>query len=236
MDKSPYTMIDQASNGAPLLPGDDRQESNFRRIDRTARASAAPAHGEAERHEDPGYPTARRARGEDKASRTDQSESPAVTSKPWWQAETSTVADVMSTNPKTVRSDANIREVADIMLQEDVGMVPVVENDGRLYGIVTDRDIVVRGLVTGRSLDTCRARDVATTNLEVASPNDSLSAVIDLMGRERIRRVPVLDPNDHLVGIVALADIANRDDYAEVLQQALQKISGRRSFWTRMWR
>jgi CBS domain-containing protein len=122
------------------------------------------------------------------------------------------------------------------MLEEDVGVVPVVEADGRLWGIVTDRDIIVRGLVKGRSIETCTAADVATTNIEVASTHDSLSEVIELMGRERIRRVPVLDDDDKLVGILALADIASRADYREDLQQAFQKISGRRSFWSRIWR
>jgi CBS domain-containing protein len=142
----------------------------------------------------------------------------------------------MTTRPRTVRPDASIREIAELMLEEDVGVVPVVEADGRLSGIVTDRDIVIRGLVKGRSVEACTARDVATTNLEVASTHDSLSEVIELMGRERVRRVPVLDDDDKLVGILAMADIASRADYSEDLQHALQKISGRRSFWSRIWR
>ena len=245
MDKSPYTMTDQASNGLPLSPIDDRRESNFRRIDRAARTSTVPTHAEAERQETPGYPTVRwrSEPGDDQEARAEppraheQSERPSSAgSKAWWQAETLTVADVMTTNPKTVRPDASIREIADLMRQEDVGVVPVVEEDGRLQGVVTDRDIVVRGLVSGRSIETSRARDVATTNLEVASVHDSLSDVIELMGRERIRRVPVLDQHDKLVGILAMADIANRADYREDLQHAFQKISARRSFWSRMWR
>jgi len=246
-DKTPFTGIDQANNGLPILPhADNRQESNFRRIDRSAQGPApTPSRAEAERAEIPGYAPARRhsGPGDDQPrgagrsqSPPDQSEIPPAMAKPWWQAEALTVADVMTTRPRTVGPDAGLREIAELMREEDVGVVPVVETDGRLWGIVTDRDIVVRGLVNGRAVDTCTASDVATTNLAVASTDDSLSEVIELMGRERIRRVPVLDDHDKLVGIVALADIASRADYREDLQQALQKISGRRSFWSRIWR
>lgn len=246
-DQTPYTGIDQASNGLPILPrADNRQESNFRRIDRSGRgAPSTTSRVEAERAEAPGYAPARRhsGPGDDQPAGVgrsqrapDQSETPPATAKPWWQAEALTVADVMTTRPRTVGPDASLREIAELMLEEDVGVVPVVETDGRLWGIVTDRDIVIRGLVKGRSVDTCTASEVATTNLEVASTHDSLSEVIELMGRERIRRVPVLDDDDKLVGILAMADIASRADYREDLQQAFQKISGRRSFWSRIWR
>lgn len=154
----------------------------------------------------------------------------------WWQSETLTVADVMTKNVKSVDSEAGVREIAEIMRQEDVGVVPVVRADGRLFGLVTDRDIVVRGLVPGKSLDECRAKDVATRDIEVASTHDSLSDIIDLMGRQQVRRVPVVDDSDRLVGIVSLGDIANRADYDDELQRAFEKISGRRSFWSRIWR
>jgi len=154
----------------------------------------------------------------------------------WWQRESLTVADVMTTKPRTVELETRVPDIAEIMRAEDVGVVPVVRGDGRLWGIVTDRDIVVRGIREGQSIKECRAKDLATTDVEVVAPNDSLSAVIELMGRERVRRVPVIDQGDRLVGIVALGDIANRADYHEDLQDALEKISGRRSFWSRIWR
>ena len=189
-DSTPYARIDQASNGLPLVPNaENRRESNFRRIDRSPRATTTPSRLEAERAEGPNYPRVRRhsgpgddqlARAERTPSTRDQSEIPPSTAKPWWQAEALTVADVMTTRPRTVRPDASVREIAELMLEEDVGVVPVVEADGRLWGIVTDRDIVIRGLVKGRSV--------------------------------------------------------GRADYREDLQEALQKISGRRSFWSRIWR
>lgn len=154
----------------------------------------------------------------------------------WWQREALTVADVMTTNIKSVDPDATAREIAEIMRQEDVGVVPVVKSDGRLYGLVTDRDIVLRGFNSGTAIDECRAKDLATRDLEVASPEDPLSDVINLMGRQQIRRVPVVNDRDKLIGIVSLADVANRADQHDDLQRAFEKISGRRSFWSRIWR
>jgi CBS domain-containing protein len=142
----------------------------------------------------------------------------------------------MTRDLKTVGPEATIREVVEIMRREDVGVVPIVGDGGRLHALVTDRDIVVRGVADGKSIDQLRAKDVATTDIEVVSARDSLSDVIHLMGRQQIRRVPVVDEGDRLVGIVSLADIANRADQDEELQKAFEKISGRRSFWSRIWR
>ena len=154
----------------------------------------------------------------------------------WWHHEALTVREVMTTNPRTVTPEASLRDVVDIMRNEDVGAVPVVKSDGRLWGIVTDRDIVIRGLADGPSIADRVAADVATTDLEVASESDYVADVIGLMGREKVRRVPVVDDGDRLVGIVSLADVANRADHHEDLQDALKRISGRRSFWNRIWR
>jgi len=163
--------------------------------------------------------------------------SPAQTSSSsWWQKESLLASDVMTTRPRTVTPDARLRDVADIMRTEDVGAVPVVHGDGRLWGMITDRDIVIRALAGDKSIDSCTAKDVATTDLDVATPDDSLSRIIDLMGRERIRRVPVVDVNDRLVGIVSLSDVAQHADHHEDLQHALRRISARRSFWSRIWR
>jgi len=178
-----------------------------------------------------------RDRGGDRArdrDRDDRRERSARSS--WWQRESLTVADVMTSDVKSVSPDATARDIAEIMKQEDVGVVPVVHADGRLLGLVTDRDLVIRGLAGGHTLETCRADSLATTDIEVVSTRDPLSAVLELMGRQQIRRVPVIDEHDRLVGIVAIADITRQADYHDDLQQALEKISGRRSFWSRIWR
>ena len=157
-------------------------------------------------------------------------------SSSWWQKESLAASDVMTTRPRTVTPDARLRDIADIMRTEDVGAVPVVHADGRLWGMITDRDIVIRALAGDKAIDTCTAKDVATTDLDVATPDDSLARIIELMGRERIRRVPVVDASDRLVGIVSLADVAHHADHHEDLQHALRRISARRSFWSRIWR
>ena len=163
---------------------------------------------------------------------------PSVPASPssWWQKESLVASDVMTTRPRTVTPDARLRDIAEIMRTEDVGAVPVVHQDGRLWGMITDRDIVIRALAGDKSIDSCTAKDVATTDLDVATPDDSLSRIIELMGRERIRRVPVVDASDRLVGIVSLADAAQHADHHEDLQHALRRISARRSFWSRIWR
>ncbi|MES1207313.1 MAG: CBS domain-containing protein [Pseudomonadota bacterium] len=142
----------------------------------------------------------------------------------------------MTNAVRTVGPDATVRDIAQIMREEDTGVVPVVTDDRRLFGLVTDRDIVVRGLTDNKAITDLRARDLATRDLEVSSPADPLSEILDMMGRQQIRRVPVVDENDVLVGIVSLADVANRADHHHDLQQALERISGRRSFSNRIWR
>jgi CBS domain-containing protein len=168
--------------------------------------------------------------------RNESGEFPRQTSSSWWQKESLVASDVMTTRPRTVTPDARLRDIAAIMRSEDVGAVPVVHGDGRLWGMITDRDIVIRALAGDKSIDTCTAKDIATTDLDVATPDDSLSRIIELMGRERIRRVPVVDADDRLVGIVSMADVAQHADHHEDLQHALRRISARRSFWSRIWR
>ncbi|HUM10642.1 MAG TPA: CBS domain-containing protein [Myxococcaceae bacterium] len=105
-----------------------------------------------------------------------------------------------------------------------------MDGAGRLQGILTDRDIVVRGLVDlgGER----RTEDVMTDDVSAVMEDEPLTSVLDLMGSRQIRRVPVVDRNDRLLGIISMADIANRADYDEDLQDAFERISSRRSFWS----
>lgn len=156
-----------------------------------------------------------------------------------WYREPLAVAELMTCDVKTVTGDTSLAEVAALMREEDVGSVPIVDEARHLEGIVTDRDIVVRGIAGERSQveeRELRARDVATKDVEAVSSRDSISHVLELMGRKQIRRAPVVDENHRLVGMISLGDIASRADYDQELQEALQRISGRRSFWSRIWR
>jgi CBS domain-containing protein len=151
-----------------------------------------------------------------------------------WQRESLTVRDIMTHNIKAVSPESTLKEAAQIMRDENVGIVPVVDQNRRLLGVLTDRDIVVRVVAEDRMPAQVRVQEVMTEDVEVVTEDEEVRDVIELMGKKQIRRVPVVDQNDRLVGIVSLGDIANRADYDEELQEALQKISSRRSFWNRL--
>ncbi|MDQ3697280.1 MAG: CBS domain-containing protein [Gemmatimonadota bacterium] len=151
-----------------------------------------------------------------------------------WHREPSVARDIMTKNPKCVTREGGLQDIARIMREEDTGVVPVIETDGRLLGLVTDRDIVLRSLSEGKNPLELTATDVMTDDVEAVTPDESLREVVDLMGEKQIRRVPVVDSNDRLVGIISMGDVANRADYDEDLQEALEEISARRSFWTRL--
>ncbi|MBF5043748.1 CBS domain-containing protein [Aggregicoccus sp. 17bor-14] len=150
-----------------------------------------------------------------------------------WQREPLTAQEIMTRNPRTVRRDSPLRDAAQIMKDENVGIVPVVDENLRLVGVLTDRDVVVRAFVDERQPHTLRVSDVMTDDVEAVTPEESIHELIELMGRKQIRRVPVVDREDRLLGIIAMADIANRAEQDEELQAALERISSRRSFWSR---
>jgi CBS domain-containing protein len=141
----------------------------------------------------------------------------------------------MTTEVKVASRGTPLSEIAALMRSEGVGMLPVVDGDGRLLGLVTDRDLVVRGFASGRPVDALKAEDVMSDELVAVAPEDPIRGVLEMMGRRQVRRVPVVDEADRLVGIVSIADIASRADYDHELQDAFERISARRSFWSRLW-
>jgi CBS domain-containing protein len=124
------------------------------------------------------------------------------------------VRDVMTSNPETVSERDSLRDVARIMKDRDTGVVPVV--DGRkIIGLITDRDIVVRGLAEGKNLESATVTDVMTRQVRSVRDDSSVNDALELMTRADIRRVPVVNGQDELVGIVSLGDISintNKDD------------------------
>lgn len=153
-----------------------------------------------------------------------------------WTREPVLARDIMTSNPSAVRPQAALREIARIMRDENTGIVPVCEADGRLLGVVTDRDIVMRTLADDESPLQATARDVMTDDVEAVTPDEELRDVVHLMGERQVRRIPVVERGDRLVGIISMADVATRADYDEDLQDALEEISARRSFWSRLFR
>src|SRR3712207_766444 len=117
--------------------------------------------------------------------------------------------DIMSTNPTCVTPETPLVEAARVMKEENIGIVPVVESSGsrRLVGVLTDRDIAVRAAAEGRDGSTTSVGHVMSSNVRTSSPDDSVDDIMDLMGREQVRRVPIVDERGTLVGIVAQADI-----------------------------
>jgi CBS domain-containing protein len=119
------------------------------------------------------------------------------------------VRDVMTANPVSVADDADLIRVAEIMRDRDIGDV-VVRSNGSVVGIVTDRDLVVRGLAEG-NIELLTARDVCSRDLTSVSSEDSASTAVDLMRQKAIRRLPVIDDGE-LVGIVTIGDLAQDRD------------------------
>ena len=117
-----------------------------------------------------------------------------------------TVADVMTPGVETTTSSEALRDVARTMREGDFGSMPVVD-DGRLVGILTDRDIVVRGVAEGLDPTVARVGDVASRTPVAVAPDQDLDEAMELMAEHRVRRLPVLD-GGRLVGVVSQADVA----------------------------
>ena len=132
--------------------------------------------------------------------------------------------EIMSKNPRTVTPETTIQEAARLMKDEDVGVLPVVESASsrRLLGVVTDRDITVRVVAEGRS--SASVRDAMTSGVKTAKADDSVKDVMQLMGKEQVRRIPIVNDRGELVGIIAQADIVLEGDDKRA-EETIEKIS-----------
>ena len=117
------------------------------------------------------------------------------------------LSEILTRNVETIGPDTSAREAAQRMRSMDVGSLPVC--DGRtLLGMVTDRDLAIRVLAEGRDPNATPVRDAMTPDVTYAFEDDDVQRAAELMKEQQIRRLPVLDREKHLVGIVALGDIA----------------------------
>lgn len=123
----------------------------------------------------------------------------------------------------------SMHEVAMMLRDGDMGSVPVVE-DGRLVGIVTDRDIVVRALAEGKGPDT-PVSEAMTTEIFSVGPDSFVFEAVRLMGDKQVRRVPVLNEDGSLAGIIAMADIALEMEDEREIAETLEEISSGAAFW-----
>jgi CBS domain-containing protein len=117
------------------------------------------------------------------------------------------VSDVMTSRPRAATPDTPVRQVAELMAAEDVGAVPVVDGD-RLLGMVTDRDIVIRAIAKGKDPQQTTASDIASSDLVTLEPDQDLDDALKLMAEYQVRRLPVVDEDNRLVGVVSQADVA----------------------------
>jgi CBS domain-containing protein len=132
------------------------------------------------------------------------------------------ISDVMTRDVQTVRPDQTAREAASFMLRADAGSIPVIEGD-RLIGMITDRDIAVRGVAEGHGPETL-VRDLMTNDIVCARMDDDTDDVASRMSEAQVRRLPVIDDQERLCGIVSLGDLSQQgaDNAAE---QALEGVT-----------
>ena len=132
------------------------------------------------------------------------------------------ISEVMTTEVETVSPDQTAREAASFMLRADAGSIPVCQGD-KVVGMITDRDIAVRGVAEGRGPDTL-VRDLMSDGIICARADDDVDSVAQRMSQEQVRRLPVLDEDEKLVGIVSLGDLA-RETIGEPAHEALEGVS-----------
>src|SRR3989441_1653827 len=121
------------------------------------------------------------------------------------------IRDVMTSNPCTIDAEKSVAYAAKMMLEEDVGLAPIVEGD-KLIGMLTDRDIAMRVAAEGRDPDQVKVRDVASKQLITIDPGQDLDEALRMMAEHQVRRLPVVEEDGRLVGVVAQADIARAGD------------------------
>ena len=132
--------------------------------------------------------------------------------------------EIMTNQVVRIHPDETVAVAARTLTQYNIGILPVCGSDGRLKGLVTDRDIVTRCLAAGRSPAATTVGDVMTTAVVSARPDMDADAAAGLMGREQIRRLPVME-NGRLLGMVSLGDLARRGETAWEAGDALGSIS-----------
>jgi CBS domain-containing protein len=164
--------------------------------------------------------------------------------------------EIMTRDLVVATRDTTLREVAIMMKEEDTGVIPVAEHDmsggngkttqdekqydtrnynrGKLVGLITDRDIVIRAVAENKDSVTTRAEEIMSTDLYSAKPNDRVVDVIRKMGDKQVRRIPVVSDSGRLLGMISMADIARETQEDRELAQALEEISQESSFWRKL--
>ena len=134
------------------------------------------------------------------------------------------VRDVMTADPVCVSERDTVREVARIMAREDTGVVPVVDGK-KVIGMITDRDIVVRLVAEGKDPANAHVNEAMTKNVRAVKEDDTVSDVLNVMSSTQVRRVPVVNDRNEIVGIVSMKDLAETGNQDGKIGQAVEQIS-----------
>jgi len=134
------------------------------------------------------------------------------------------VRDVMTPDPQCVSEKDSIIDAARIMQSSDTGVVPVVDGK-KIVGMITDRDIVVRLVAEGKDVGNARVHEAMTKSVRKVDEDSAINDVVELMSNAQIRRVPVVNSKDEIVGIVSLADLANSTTPTGKVGKAVEEIS-----------
>ncbi len=132
-----------------------------------------------------------------------------------------TIQDAMTSNPRTITAETSLEEAARLMKTEDVGALPIVDGE-RLVGMVTDRDIAIRGVAEGRTGAT--VGEIASKDVVTIDPQQGLEEAARLMAEHQVRRLPVCEEDGRLVGILAQADVA-QSGHDTLTGETVQQIS-----------
>ena len=121
------------------------------------------------------------------------------------------VRDAMTSNPCTIDADKDVAYAAQMMKDEDVGVAPIVEGE-QLVGMLTDRDIAIKVVAEGKDPQSTKVREVASANVVTVDPQQDLDEALRLMAQHQVRRLPVVEEDGKVVGILAQADVALEGD------------------------
>ena len=133
------------------------------------------------------------------------------------------ITEVMTSNPRSCETSSTIAEAAKLLKSEDVGSLPILEG-GRLVGMLTDRDITLRVVAEGKDPRSTTVGEIASKDVVTLDPQQDLDEALRLMGKHQVRRLPVVEEDGRLVGIVAQADVA-KGGHDEKTGQVVEEIS-----------
>ncbi len=136
-------------------------------------------------------------------------------------------SEVMTRNLVCAEPGDSVANVARLMKENDIGPIPIVEsqNSKKLVGIVTDRDLAIKVVADGRDPQTTPVQEVMTTNVITCRDDDDIETALDAMATQQLRRIPVVDDGNTLLGIIAQADVATRINKPEKTGEVVKEIS-----------